>query len=32
MPKKKKQKTKNNDNDEEVFVVTFDEMKLMCFM
>lgn len=31
MPKKNKQK-KNNDNDEEVFVVTFDEMKLMCFM
>lgn len=29
MPKKKK---KSNDNDEEVFVVTFDEMKLMCFM
>ena len=29
MPKNKK---KNNDNDEEVFVVTFDEMKLMCFM
>lgn len=30
MPKKKK--INNNDNDEEVFVVTFDEMKLMCFM
>lgn len=29
MPKKKK---KNNDNDEEVFVVTFDEMKLKCFV
>ena len=29
MPKNKK---KNNDNDEEVFVVTFDEMKLMCFI
>lgn len=30
MPKKKTKN--NNDNDEEVFVVTFDEMKLMCFM
>ena len=30
MPKKKQKK--NNDNDEEVFVVTFDEMKLKCFM